>query len=37
VYPEDTRDVLHVALTAALQNHGPHLGPFVLPAHFDDA
>jgi acetyl-CoA carboxylase carboxyltransferase component len=37
VYPEDTRDVLHIALTAALQNHGPHLGPFVLPAHFDDA
>jgi 3-methylcrotonyl-CoA carboxylase beta subunit len=37
VYPEDTRDVLHIALTAALQNHGPHLGPFVLPAHFDEA
>jgi len=37
VYPEDTRDVLHIALTAALQNNGPHLGPFVLPAHFDDA
>ena len=37
VYPEDTRDVLHIALTAAPQNHGPHLGPFVLPAHFDDA
>jgi acetyl-CoA carboxylase carboxyltransferase component len=37
VYPEDTRDTLHIALTAALQNRGPHLGPFVLPAHFDDA
>jgi len=37
VYPEDTREVLHIALTAALQNRGPHLGPFVLPAHFDDA
>jgi len=37
VYPEDTRETLHIALTAALQNHGPHLGPFVLPAHFDDA
>jgi acetyl-CoA carboxylase carboxyltransferase component len=37
VYPENTREVLHVAFTAALQNQGPHLGPFVLPAHFDDA
>ena len=36
VYPEDTREVLHFALRAALQNPGPHLGPFVLPAHFDD-
>src|SRR5262249_37905526 len=36
VYPEDTRDVLALALRAALQNSGPHLGPFVLPAHFDD-
>ncbi len=31
VYPEDTRDVLAMALRAALQNRGPHLGPFVLP------
>lgn len=37
VYPEDTRDVIALALRAALQNSGPHLGPFVLPAHFDDA
>ncbi len=37
VYPEDTRDVIALALRAALQNRGPHLGPFVLPAHFDDA
>jgi len=37
VYPEDTRDVLALALRASLQNPGPHLGPFVLPAHFDDA
>jgi 3-methylcrotonyl-CoA carboxylase beta subunit len=37
VYPEETRDVLALALRAALQNDGPHLGPFVLPAHFDDA
>ena len=32
VYPEDTRDVLAMALRAALQNPGPHLGAFVLPA-----
>jgi 3-methylcrotonyl-CoA carboxylase beta subunit len=31
VYPEETRDVLALALRAALQNPGPHLGPFVLP------
>jgi 3-methylcrotonyl-CoA carboxylase beta subunit len=31
VYPEETRDVLAMALRAALQNSGPHLGPFVLP------
>jgi len=37
VYPEETRDVLAMALRASLQNSGPHLGPFVLPAHFDDA
>jgi acetyl-CoA carboxylase carboxyltransferase component len=36
VYPEDTRDVLALALRASLQNPGPHLGAFVLPAHFDD-
>ncbi|HEV8499763.1 MAG TPA: acyl-CoA carboxylase subunit beta [Gemmatimonadaceae bacterium] len=36
VYPEDTRDVLALALRASLQNSGPHLGPFVLPAHVDD-
>jgi acetyl-CoA carboxylase carboxyltransferase component len=32
VFPEDTRDVLALALRASLHNHGPHLGPFVLPA-----
>ena len=32
VYPEETRDVLSIALRAALQNRAPHLGPFVLPA-----
>ncbi|HEX8849367.1 MAG TPA: acyl-CoA carboxylase subunit beta [Gemmatimonadaceae bacterium] len=36
VYPEDTRAVLAMALRASLHNEGPHLGPFVLPAHFDD-
>ncbi len=32
VYPEDTRTALTIALRSALQNPGPHLGPFVLPA-----
>jgi acetyl-CoA carboxylase carboxyltransferase component len=32
VYPEDTRDVLAMALRASLQNSGPHLGAFALPA-----
>jgi 3-methylcrotonyl-CoA carboxylase beta subunit len=36
VYPEETREVLALALRASLHNPGPHLGPFVLPAHFDD-
>lgn len=31
IYPEDTRDVLALALRTAMQNPGPHLGPFVLP------
>jgi acetyl-CoA carboxylase carboxyltransferase component len=35
VYPEETREVLAMALRASLQNPGPHLGPFVLPAHYD--
>ncbi|HEX3160199.1 MAG TPA: acyl-CoA carboxylase subunit beta [Gemmatimonadaceae bacterium] len=30
VHPEDTREVLAMALRAALQNSGPHLGPFQL-------
>ena len=37
VAPEDTRDVIAMSLRAALQNAGPHLGAFVLPAHFEDA
>jgi 3-methylcrotonyl-CoA carboxylase beta subunit len=32
IYPEDTRDVLAMALRAGLQNPGPHLGAFALPA-----
>lgn len=31
IYPEDTRDVIALALRAALSNPGPHIGPFVLP------
>jgi acetyl-CoA carboxylase carboxyltransferase component len=31
IHPEDTRDVVAMALRAALQNPGPHLGAFVLP------
>jgi acetyl-CoA carboxylase carboxyltransferase component len=37
VYPEDTRDVLAMALRTALQNAGPHLGSFVLPPHLSEA
>ena len=32
--PEDTRDALSLSLRAALNNPGPHIGPFTLP---DDA
>ena len=31
VYPEDTRQMLALALRAASRNPGPHLGAFVLP------
>lgn len=37
VAPEETRAVIAMALRAASQNPGPHLGAFVLPAHFEDA
>jgi acetyl-CoA carboxylase carboxyltransferase component len=37
VYPEDTRDVLAMALRTSLHNPGPHLGPFVLPPHLGEA
>jgi hypothetical protein len=33
VYPENTREILSLALRAGLNNPGPHLGPFVLPPH----
>ena len=31
IHPEETTAVLAMALRAALQNPGPHVGPFVLP------
>jgi acetyl-CoA carboxylase carboxyltransferase component len=37
IYPEETRDVLALALRASLHNSGPHLGPFVLPPHLGEA
>ncbi len=37
VYPEDTRTALGIALRSALQNLGPHLGAFVLPARMEAA
>src|SRR5678816_4056230 len=37
VYPEETRDVLAMALRTALHNAGPHLGAFVLPPHLSEA
>ena len=36
IYPEQTRETLSLALRAALQNRGPHLGPFVLPPHLGE-
>jgi acetyl-CoA carboxylase carboxyltransferase component len=36
VYPEDTRDVLAMALRTSLNNKGPHLGAFVLPPHLGE-
>jgi 3-methylcrotonyl-CoA carboxylase beta subunit len=36
IYPEETRDILSLALRAALHNRGPHLGPFVLPPHLGE-
>ncbi|HEY1953624.1 MAG TPA: acyl-CoA carboxylase subunit beta [Gemmatimonadaceae bacterium] len=36
VYPENTREMLSLALRATLHNPGPHLGPFVLPPHLTE-
>ncbi|MFN2635957.1 MAG: acyl-CoA carboxylase subunit beta [Gemmatimonadaceae bacterium] len=36
VYPENTREMLSLALRAGLHNPGPHLGPFVLPPHLGE-
>ncbi|HYJ80968.1 MAG TPA: carboxyl transferase domain-containing protein, partial [Longimicrobiaceae bacterium] len=33
ILPEETRATLSLALRAAINNPGPHLGPFVLPSH----
>jgi 3-methylcrotonyl-CoA carboxylase beta subunit len=35
VYPEDTRAMLGLTLRTALNNRGPHLGPYVLPSRLE--
>jgi len=37
IYPENTREILSLALRASLNNPGPHLGPFVLPPHLGES
>ncbi len=37
VYPDETRDVIAMALRTSLHNKGPHLGPFVLPPHLGES
>ena len=37
VYPENTREMVSLALRATLHNPGPHLGPFVLPPHLGES
>jgi acetyl-CoA carboxylase carboxyltransferase component len=37
IYPENTREMLSLALHASLNNSGPHLGPFVLPPHLGES
>jgi len=36
VFPENSREMLSLALRATLHNPGPHLGPFVLPPHLGE-
>jgi len=36
VFPENTREMLSLALRATLHNPGPHLGSFVLPPHLGE-
>jgi acetyl-CoA carboxylase carboxyltransferase component len=36
VFPENTREMLSLALRASLHNPGPHLGPFVLPPYLGE-
>jgi acetyl-CoA carboxylase carboxyltransferase component len=35
IVPEKTRDALTLALRAAIQNPGPHIGPFALPGSLE--
>jgi 3-methylcrotonyl-CoA carboxylase beta subunit len=35
ITPERTRDALTLALRAAIQNPGPHIGPFALPGSLE--
>jgi acetyl-CoA carboxylase carboxyltransferase component len=35
ITPEQTRDALTLALSAAIQNAGPHIGPFALPGSLE--
>jgi acetyl-CoA carboxylase carboxyltransferase component len=35
ITPERTRDALTLALRSALQNRGPHIGPFALPGSLE--
>jgi acetyl-CoA carboxylase carboxyltransferase component len=37
VYPEETREVLGMALRTSMHNAGPHLGAFVLPPHLGES
>jgi 3-methylcrotonyl-CoA carboxylase beta subunit len=37
VLPENTREMVSLALRATLHNPGPHLGPFVLPPHLGES